>query len=159
MQIIKKIPSECKFVVNDIEYPTFIYYDQRHTAYDYNMNCYKNYNGIQLMESNYTYVIRMKSQVFSTTYQGFFVFNEKDNKDYLKIGYLVEYYDVNAMPKMSSLDFLDFFQYIQNGILKPVEGYFECNFRVIKKGEQYFLKFSEEDNKELFLEELNNEKI
>ena len=88
----------------------------------------------------------MKFKVLAEIYKGFFVIQEKDNHDYDH-----EYYDgirpdVFSMPKFSSADFFEFFEYVQNGVIKPVDGYFECNLRITKKTDHYFVKYYPEDN-------------
>ena len=159
MKIIKKIPVNWKSLVDDIENPTFIYFADKSNIYDYHNKKLKVYTNAQykygtgkgyfeLQESGYTYVIRMKFRICSTTYKGFFLIEEKDNKNYLQ-----EYYDglrndTSAMPKMSPSDFYQFFEYVQDGIIKPENGYFDCNLRLTKKASQYFLKFLVEDNKQ-----------
>lgn len=55
-------------------------------------------------------------------------------------------FDVYAMPKFSPQDFFVFFDYVQQGIVKPENGYFECNLRITKKTDHFFVKYCPEDN-------------
>ena len=121
MKIIKKIPVRWKSIVDNIEEPNFIYYGQQQDVYDYKLKRYKVYTNAdyfygtgkglyQLKESNYSYVIRMKFKFDSTTYKGFFLITEKDDRKYLQKRLDGIREDHFALPKMSALDFFKFFE-------------------------------------------------
>lgn len=150
MEIIKKIPTNTfQIYVNDVENPKFLLFSQR-GYYNYNngqIYPYLNMHGeINLCESNYIYVFRMKFKVISVNWKGFFIISEKDNEDY-KIDTSVGIrYDLPAMPKFSSNDFYTFFDQIQQrNIQMDSDGYFECNLRTIKRNTNKFVTFKEED--------------
>ena len=157
MKIIKKIPMKWFTLVDDIEQPNFIYFGKIQDKYNYKSNQYSPYTNkhykygtgvgyFPLQESYNTYVIRMKFKVLTTVYKGFFVLQEKDNEDYLQERYCGDTYDVYSMPKFSSQDFFEFFECVQKGEIKPEDGYFECNLRITKKTDNYFVKYYPEDN-------------
>lgn len=152
MKILKKKINNAKserLLVDNIEEPTFIYYDKPGMQYDYRNKLFKPFHNykreIELIESPYTYVIWLKFRVCSVNSGKHIVIEEKCNRD----DYLYDYgYGLNlqtsAMPKFSVIDFIEFMKEYQTGGIRFEDGYFECALEIVKKTDQYFVKLYKE---------------
>lgn len=151
MEILKKRKNNCKdnfLLVDDIEEPTFICYDKPYMHYDYSKKEYKSFRGVKgeifLQPSPYLYVIRMRFRVYSTQGGKHIVIEEYGNDKYYREGVFGINQDYMLMPKFSENDFIDFIKKYQEGKVKFEDGWFECTLEILKKTDQYFVRYYSE---------------